>query len=207
MKFPVKLVCHSALFASLGLPTTVLAEDKPFLGFGLGGGSIALEVEAESAGESFSDEDTEGAGAVTIKGGTDRANDRGYLIYKALPYEDAVVSMLGVSHDWKFHEGPWRPYFGLTVGLAMLRWTEDLEINDQFTAELEDETARSFALGLQGGFLYEASDNLNFEISLRAVGTSLETELEIQDSGMSSGRVTQEVNAMSSFSVGANFMF
>lgn len=207
MDFAGKLVCHSALIASLTLPATALAETKPFLGFGLGGGSVALEIEAEGPDGSFSDEDTESAGAVTLKGGVDRPSNRSYATFKVLPYEDAVVSMLGISYDWKFHEGPWRPYLGLTAGLASLEWTEDLEVSDQFTAELDGETARGFALGFQGGFLYEASDKLNFDLSVRTLGTSLETELEIQQNGETTGSVTQKVTSMSSITLGANFMF
>jgi|GEM_PF-4850030 len=207
MNLQNKLICHTAMIAFLTLPGAAFADGKSFLGFGLGGGSIGIEIEAEGPDFRISDEDDEGAGAVIFMGGTDRQSNRGYAIFKVLPFEDAVVSMIGASYDWKFHEGPWRPYLGLTAGLAFLRWTEDLEVNDQLSFDLEGETARSFALGVQGGFLYEASESLNFDLSLRAVGTDLETAIELQQSGSTSARITQTVTGMSSLTLGANFLF
>ena len=190
------------------------ANAEPFVGFGLGYGSINLEAEASftqnsTVLSSAEDDDTEGAPAFLFTVGVDRDASRTYGVFKALPYEDAVVSVFGVSHDWKFGEEALKPFLGVSLGLAMLRWTEDIE-TDEFVFEIEDETATSLGLGAQAGLLYDVDESLSVEAALRFVATNLETKGSapvMTAVGPATLEFEQTVESLVAFTIGFNYRF
>ena len=192
----------------LALPLTASAQ--PFVGLGLGYGSINLETEATvttaTGVGSASEDDNEGAPAIQFTAGVDRDASRTYGLLKVLPYEDAIVSVLGVSHDWKFGDGPLKPFLGVSLGLAMLRWTEDVEVEGVTSFDTEDETASSLGLGAQAGVLYDVDDSLSVEAGLRFLATELSTELSFTEPG-AAYEVEQTVESLVSVTVGFNYRF
>jgi len=194
------------------LPMGVSAQS--FIGVGFGYGSVNEEVEATITRNSLQlasvkDDSREGAPALFVTGGVDRHTSRTYGIVKGLPYENAVVSVFGVSHDWKFGDGPLKPFLGLTLGFAVLRWTEDVEA-DGFVFETEDETASSLGLGAQAGVLYDIGQSLSLEAGLRFLATDLNTEGSDQVMtvlGPATLEIEHTVESLVTFTLGFNYRF
>ena len=190
------------------------ANAEPFVGFGLGYGSVNIETEASFTQNStvlgsLDEDDSEGAPAFLITAGVDRDASRTYGVFKALPYDDALVSVVGVSHDWKFGEGALKPFLGVSLGLAVLRWTDDIE-TDEFVVETDGETATSLGLGAQTGLLYDVNESFSVEAALRFVATDLETKSSgtvMTGAGPANLEVEQTVEHLVAFTIGLNYRF
>lgn len=200
----------SALAGVLILPLTATADY--FVGGGIGAGAANIETVAQGTGNNtqvaYSENDQITAPALMLSAGANRDSGRLYALIQVLPYEDAIVGFYGVSHDWTFgNHRSLKPFAGLSAGLATLSWTEDLQ-GDGFTAELEGETATSFALGLQAGLLFDVDRTLSLEAGVRLLATDLTTTLS-GDSliGGNPGQVEQTTESLVTVIIGANYNF
>lgn len=195
MKYSLPL---SFAFLSI-LSTSALAESNEFFRIGLGGSDVFTETETEVAGFSFFEEDSVSAGFLYLAGGSDRESNRTYGQLGFSVFEDANLLFLGIGHDWMFTSRPFQPYVGLSGGLAWLTYTEDYD-DGVVTVELEGERARGPAIGGQLGLYYQLGDTAALDVSLQALGTSIETEVTFPGLGSVNNEITFIGNTVASLS-------
>lgn len=181
------------------LSATSIAQSKEFFRVGIGGSDASTETETEIVGASFFEKDSVSAGFLYLAGGSDRESNRTFGQVGFSVFEDANLLTVGIGHDWMFTSRPFQPYVGLSGGLAWLTYTEDYD-DGIVTVELEGERARGPAIGGQLGLYYQLGDTAALDVSLQALGTSIETEITFPGMGSVNSEITFIGNTVASLS-------
>ena len=205
------LRCYLFLLCSvLALP----AAAGPYVSVGMGVGNAAIEVDTfnRRGDQTFASSQNETTLALALRLGWAWERQRLGLTGRMLPYDNAVLSLVGVSYERQFGHGSLQPFVGATVGVAGFTWLDDTSVEGfPDPALVRGEYVFDAAVGLRVGGRQRLTDRLSLEVGLKGVATDLETDIGIKhptaNGPVNGGRLSHSVRGFLIYELGFSYRF